>query len=183
MPTSPPSPCTFPGCPKLVRGRGSRCPEHSYEAARPSASLRGYASRRWRRIRELVIERDGGSCQICGRLGRQVAHIRDRRLGGSDDPSNLRLLCDSCHSRETALETKFGKPDSERFVELFRAAAERTRRRGKCEGAAALDTATRPDFPRREIPEFFSEGSGEGSGAGSRASGQRPKGSREGGER
>ena len=155
MPTSPPSPCTFPGCPSLVHGRGSRCPEHSYEAARPNASQRGYASRRWRRIRELVIERDGGSCQICGRLGRQVAHIVDRRLGGSDDPSNLRLLCDSCHSRETALETKFGKPDSERFVELFRAASERIQR-NNCEGADVKITATRRDFPRRVIPEFFS---------------------------
>ena len=59
---------------------------------------------RWRtHVRPQVIERDKGVCQECGATGaRQVAHIIDRRAGGPDDPSNLRLLCDSCHSRETA---------------------------------------------------------------------------------
>jgi len=103
MPKKPPSLCRHPGCPNLATRR-SRCPEHERRS-------RGYG-RRWRtEIRPLVIERDKGVCQECGASGaRQVAHIIDRRAGGPDDPSNLRLLCDSCHSRETARETRFGRP-------------------------------------------------------------------------
>lgn len=169
MPKTPPSPCTFPGCSKLVRGRGSRCPEHSYEAARPNAHRRAYSGRRWRLIRDIVIERDGGTCQECGGFGRQVAHIRDRRLGGSDDPANLRLLCDSCHSRETARQTKFGRPDSERFIRLFRAASERVKQRRNCEGGCPPRHRFTGKFSRSS--RIFSRGSGEG-----------PAGSGEGGE-
>lgn len=97
-----PSPCTFPGCPRLVRGRGSRCPEQSNEASQPNASQRGYASRRWRPIWELVIVRDGGACQVCGRLGRRVAHIRGLRLGGSNDPLRPQHAPKGSQTRRTA---------------------------------------------------------------------------------
>ena len=57
----------------------------------------------------VIIERDRGICQECGaKDSRQVAHIIARRKGGADEPSNLRILCDSCHSRETALEMGWG---------------------------------------------------------------------------
>lgn len=92
MPTKPPSLCTYPGCQRLAQ-RGSRCPKHVYDKLRGSAARRGY-DRQWRKTREVVIQRDGGLCQECGAPGRQVAHILDRRAGGSDHPSNLRLLCD-----------------------------------------------------------------------------------------
>lgn len=98
---SPPQSCAHPGCPALVR-RGSRCPEHRLK--RRTAHQRGYTGGEWRVVRELIIERDGGSCQECGRPGRQVAHVRPRRDGGDDEPENLRLLCDACHARETRRE-------------------------------------------------------------------------------
>ncbi len=162
MPTKPPTPCTYPGCPNLARGRGSRCPDHAYDRLRGSASRRGYGGRRWQTVRAYVIERDGGRCQDCGAEGaRQVAHIVDRRAGGSDDPSNLRLLCDSCHSRETARETGFGRPPadpssaSEGFtssVTFFSCE--------NCEGADVSIHRPRQTFPRREIGEIFSRGRG-----------------------
>lgn len=117
MPTKPPNPCAHPGCPALVYGR-SRCQDHSLDSARGGAYKRGPSGRNWRAVRGVVIRRDRGICQECVTPGaRQVAHIVDRRAGGSDDPSNLRLLCGSCHSRETALQTRFGRPEDSRSCE------------------------------------------------------------------
>lgn len=47
--------------------------------------------------RKEVLERDNGRCQSCGKPGTDVDHIE----GSSDDPSNLQLLCGSCHREKT----------------------------------------------------------------------------------
>lgn len=45
-----------------------------------------------------VRERDAGRCRVCGAAGwAEVHHIRYRSRGGSDDLSNLVLLCKACH--------------------------------------------------------------------------------------
>ena len=106
----PPKICTYPGCGNLTHKR--RCKEHerAYERLR-APHQRYYQTAEWRRLRKVVIERDKGLCQECGaENARQVAHIIARRQGGPDEPHNLRLLCDSCHSRETALDQGWGKP-------------------------------------------------------------------------
>jgi predicted restriction endonuclease len=63
----------------------------------------------WRMIRKGVIERDGGQCRLCGKdLSRapswltEVHHVRPKREGGTDHPSNLITLCIMCHRRITA---------------------------------------------------------------------------------
>ena len=43
--------------------------------------------------RDYVITRDAGLCVMCGEPGTEIDHID----GSSPDPSNLRLLCHSCH--------------------------------------------------------------------------------------
>ena len=48
-------------------------------------------------VRRTIIERDQGKCQICGQPGTEIDHIS----GSSNDPSNLQLLCDSCHNKKT----------------------------------------------------------------------------------
>lgn len=48
-------------------------------------------------VRRTIIERDQGTCQICGQPGTEIDHIS----GNSNDPSNLQLLCDSCHNKKT----------------------------------------------------------------------------------
>ena len=71
-----------------------RCPEHRDRE-------RNGSSRRWRKIRERVLERDGRRCTE--RLGDgsrcpittalEVHHVKPRIEGGSDDESNLTTLC------------------------------------------------------------------------------------------
>ena len=51
----------------------------------------------WRKLREIVIRRDGGTCQLCGMEGNHVDHVIPRRLGGDDSLSNLQLLCSKCN--------------------------------------------------------------------------------------
>jgi hypothetical protein len=42
-----------------------------------------------------IFERDKGICQICGTEGNRIDHIE----GSSDDPSNLRILCEDCNRK------------------------------------------------------------------------------------
>ena len=60
--------------------------------------LRG---RRWQAIRKAVLERDRYRCQDCGalRYPLEISHIVAVRDGGSDELTNLRVLCRSCHLR------------------------------------------------------------------------------------
>ena len=64
-----------------------------------SSSLRKQGgTRKWSRIRQTIIDRDG-CCQRCGTEERlTVDHIVPRVLGGDDNPSNLQVLCSRCNS-------------------------------------------------------------------------------------
>jgi 5-methylcytosine-specific restriction protein A len=76
--------------PCLTCGRlseDSRCAEHA----------RGGSTRRWRRLRENILARDGYRCQLCGAPA--VDHVVRVIDGGSDDPGNLRSLCSDCHGQ------------------------------------------------------------------------------------
>lgn len=95
--------CVVPGCPNLVRGRDSRCPEHQREyearqdARRGTASERGYDAR-WQKIRDRFLG-DHPFCEICGEPATVAHHIVRRREGGGDTPRNLMALCASCHGK------------------------------------------------------------------------------------
>jgi len=108
MPTRPPSPCTEPGCPRLVQS--GRCATHkrqharAYEARRPdrTAVLEFYRSSAWRNLRDEVLA-EHPACADCGALATQVDHVialRDRPELGVER-ANLRPLCRRCHSRRT----------------------------------------------------------------------------------
>ena len=52
----------------------------------------------WRKLRQVVINRDG-CCQRCGTEDNlTVDHIVPRKLGGDDSLSNLEVLCAQCNT-------------------------------------------------------------------------------------
>lgn len=94
-----------------------------WQAKRGNRHQRGYGSE-WDKIREQVIKRDNHLCQEHLRQGvllevvtgnprhpraANVDHIIPRAQGGSDDGSNLELLCKTCHDRKTNRESLVAK--------------------------------------------------------------------------
>lgn len=64
------------------------------------AAPRKKRKRSWRSIRKMIWKRDGGQCKQCGsKHALQVDHIEPKAKGGTDEPSNLRLLCRNCNQR------------------------------------------------------------------------------------
>ena len=57
----------------------------------------------WRRLRVMVLKRDGYSCQICGMEATHVDHIIPRRLMAGeavDSMDNLQSLCRNCNLKK-----------------------------------------------------------------------------------
>jgi 5-methylcytosine-specific restriction protein A len=63
-----------------------------------SNGWKGGSSRQWRKIRELVLKRDG-CCQQCAQSEgpMHIDHVIPKRLGGGDELWNLRQLCQNCN--------------------------------------------------------------------------------------
>lgn len=82
---------------------------------RPSSAARGYGTAAWQRTRLAVIARDGGVCQLCGKLVQgddrdaHIDHIVEKAAGGTDELANLRLVHRSCHSRRHARDHLAGR--------------------------------------------------------------------------
>ncbi len=111
MPYKPKRPCSFPGCPNLTDGLF--CWEHQkvenkrYDKYRRNPEHGRRYGRSWQRIRKAYAEQHP-LCEECLKEGRlvpveQVHHIVPLSEGGTNDFSNLRSLCQSCHSRLHAL--------------------------------------------------------------------------------
>jgi 5-methylcytosine-specific restriction enzyme A len=69
---------------------------------------RGYGSE-WDRLRKVVLKRDCHLCQTCARAdrvrpGNIVDHIVPRAEGGSDEMTNLEVICKPCHQIKTQEE-------------------------------------------------------------------------------
>lgn len=64
-----------------------------------------YKSDNWKKVREEVILRANGRCEICGKVGNEVHHKIHLTLDNLDDPlialneDNLLLLCKDCHNK------------------------------------------------------------------------------------
>ena len=81
-----------------------------------SSSLKKSGSTtQWRKIRSLVIQRDGSMCVICGDdQDLTVDHIHERQHGGGDQLDNLQTLCHRCHKAKTAQKGQKGQFRSNR---------------------------------------------------------------------
>lgn len=81
-------------------GDNFRCQEHWRKT-----TLKGSDGRRIRPLTETeknyIRERDFHVCRQCGEPARQVDHIIEAADGGTNEPSNLQLLCDSHHNAKT----------------------------------------------------------------------------------
>lgn len=64
-----------------------------------SSALRKTGSTtQWRKIREMVFKRDGRYCSNCmAEDNLTIDHIVERHKGGTDELSNLRVLCNRCN--------------------------------------------------------------------------------------
>lgn len=117
MPQRPARPCAFPRCPALVRD-SKYCDLHQqhenasrrqYDQQRGTMTARGYGVA-WQALRKEILLRDGYECQHCHcfvghrRWDAHVHHVVSKAKGGTDDPSNLIVLCGPCHSKVTIAE-------------------------------------------------------------------------------
>lgn len=99
------TPCCYPGCPVLLDGVGSYCPEHKRKRQhRPSSAERGYDNV-WRRCRDGYIQ-EHPVCEgqyVCnGMPAEEVDHIVPIEEGGERlDHANLQSLCGACHKHKT----------------------------------------------------------------------------------
>lgn len=70
----------------------------------------GRGGRPWRRLKDKILMRDKHTCQECKRVGGELEldHIVNVAVGGSDDDSNLQILCVECHKVKTMEESREG---------------------------------------------------------------------------
>lgn len=61
------------------------------------APRRPGSTRRWRRLRAEVLERDGRTCRYCGAPATEVDHKHPEALGGTDALANLLAACQLCN--------------------------------------------------------------------------------------
>jgi 5-methylcytosine-specific restriction endonuclease McrA len=67
--------------------------------------MRGYGQARWTRARALALQRAHHRCATCGGTRYlRVHHLDGLGMDGprACDPTNLRVLCESCHRRAHA---------------------------------------------------------------------------------
>lgn len=72
-----------------------------------SRAWAGGSTRRWRKLRAYVLERDLNRCRvpdedgrICGAVATDAGHIIPKAEGGTDCPANLRAECEPHNSQD-----------------------------------------------------------------------------------
>lgn len=83
--------------------------------------------------RAFVLDRNGFTCQMCGAAAGEVhpydhgrktrlhiAHIIDKSMGGTDEPSNLRAVCSVCN--EGASNLTLNRPEAIKLIAQVRRA-------------------------------------------------------------
>jgi 5-methylcytosine-specific restriction protein A len=117
MPTRPGKACRKTGCPNIAKAGKHQgyCNQHKDSAGwhlnermKGNATARGYGAD-WRKLRQIVLQRDNHLCLSCLKNGRAVTatdvdHIKPKAQGGTNTLNNLQSLCADHHRAKTALE-------------------------------------------------------------------------------
>ena len=109
MPRKPKRPCRYQGCPKLTDSKSGYCEEHEKQMQRHYEHFaRGYNQYEryggaWKKIRDRYIAAHP-LCERCLGLGfatvaTLVHHVKPIADGGTNEESNLKSLCVSCHEK------------------------------------------------------------------------------------
>ncbi len=84
---------------------------------RKNSHQRGYGGKDWEETRKRILKRDKWTCQMCQAplyskgSKPNVDHKISKENGGSEEDSNLWVLCPSCHSKKGAkTDGLFGNP-------------------------------------------------------------------------
>ncbi len=104
--------------------------QYLLESAKPRPAFAREISKE---TRAFVLDRNGFTCQMCGAVaGEQhpydltrktrlhLGHIRDKSLGGGDEPTNLRAVCSVCN--EGASNLTLPRPDLQKLLVQVRRA-------------------------------------------------------------
>lgn len=67
---------------------------------------RNGSTRKWRKLRQSILERDDFKCNYCGKKANHVDHIVPWKHGGKDTPSNLIAACRTCNLSKGSLKVK-----------------------------------------------------------------------------
>lgn len=121
MPNKPQGYCVEPHCNRRTNRRRCKACEQARDRARGTAAERGYGAK-WQKERAaflkanpwcsgygLVGERVFGEIvaeRPCYNLATVVDHIIRKNKGGTDDMDNLQGLCEECHNRKRADESR-----------------------------------------------------------------------------
>lgn len=62
------------------------------------------------KVKQAVLERDGGVCILCGKRGDPVAHYISRAQLGIGQEENIVTLCPECHRAYDGVHRKALKP-------------------------------------------------------------------------
>lgn len=90
-----------------LRSLGARVATVDARRVRPAPKRAAafYLTAAWRALVERLIEERGRRCERCGRTGCRIFgdHMVELEDGGEPlEPSNVQLLCGSCHTTKTA---------------------------------------------------------------------------------
>ncbi len=106
-------PCTHPGCRTLAVEGTNRCAVHPFIPWTKREGVKRTLVGRRRQVTRDQVAREQPWCPVCdeqGRmgLGTQLDHIVPISAGGSDERSNLQMLCDAHHREKTLREASAG---------------------------------------------------------------------------
>jgi 5-methylcytosine-specific restriction protein A len=119
MPRKPSVRCKHQGCTELVELPRRFCKEHQQQRWRAEKTLYTndlfYKSSHWKRLRNMFIQ-SNPICNMCGKEGKVVDHIRARSMGGHDyEWANLQTLCRSCDQIKRGKEAQTLRAKGDNF--------------------------------------------------------------------